>query len=67
MTICGQVSYVVVVENSGLILSIISDLVPIFVNQYLTKELLDTHATYRVRIWNMACYDNLSAVLSEVN
>ena len=50
-----------------MILSGISDHLPIFIKQYLTNKLLDSHATYKVRIRNRACYDNFRALLSEVN
>ena len=55
------------VKNSGMILSGISDHFPIFVNQYLTNEILDTHVTYKVRIRNRTCYDKFRALLSEEN
>ena len=55
------------VKNRGVILSRILNHFPIFVNQYLTKELLDTHVTYKVRIRNRACYIKFRALLSEVN
>ena len=55
------------VKNSGVILSGISDHYPIFVNQCLTNELLDTRVTYRVRIRNGACYDKFRTLLSEEN
>ena len=50
------------IKNISVILSGISDHLPIFVNQCLTKEILDTHV-----IRNRACYDNFRALLSEEN
>ena len=65
---CGQITEVQLrIENSGVILSGISEHFLIFVNQYLTNELLDNHVTYKVRIMNRACYDKFSALLSAVN
>ena len=55
------------VKNSGVILSRISGHYPIFVNQYITNELLHTHVTYKVQIRNRACYDKFRALLSEEN
>ena len=54
-------------KNSGVILSGISDPFPIFVNQNLINELLDTYVTYKVRIWTRAYCDELRILLSEVN
>ena len=50
-----------------MILSGISDNFLIFVKQYLTNKLLDTHVAYKARTRSRACYEKLRALLSEVN
>ena len=55
------------VTKSGVFLSGMSDHFTIFIIQYLTKELLDTHVTFKVRSRSRACYDKFRVLLCEVN
>ena len=55
------------VKKSGLILSGIADTFPIFVNQYLATDLLDTLATYKVQNRNTAYNDEFRVLITEVN
>ena len=54
-------------KNSGVIFKESSGNFPIFVNQCLANDLLDTHTTYKVQIRIRACYDTICALIIEVS